>query len=290
MALLPRVSFGAAFNYADTVAPVVTAVSSPTANGTYNVGAVIDVTVTFSKPVEVTGTPQLTLETGATDRVVNYTSGSGTNVLTFPYTVQNGDTAPDLDYVSTSALALNGGTIKSFAGVNATLTLASPGAVGSLGDAKSLVISTTPTAVWAYSIQAADVNGFLNVNDEALRNTPITLPAGNITKLAAYKYTHTAGRNWRIGIYDASRNLIVQATIVASSTGWNEVTISPVAVSAGSFIGAVNAVTDGDTIGYSTTIGSRAIKNATYSPLPDPLPANDGGSATGGFAIRVYIE
>ena len=31
-------------------------------------------------------------ETGATDRVVNYASGSGTNTLAFSYTVQNGDT------------------------------------------------------------------------------------------------------------------------------------------------------------------------------------------------------
>jgi len=44
--------------------------------------------VTFSEAVTVTGTPQLTLETGATDRVVNYVSGSGTNTLTFNYTVQ----------------------------------------------------------------------------------------------------------------------------------------------------------------------------------------------------------
>jgi len=72
----------------DTTAPTVTNVTSTSADGSYMTGAVIPITVTFSEAVTVTGTPQLTLETGATDRVVNYVSGSGTNTLTFNYTVQ----------------------------------------------------------------------------------------------------------------------------------------------------------------------------------------------------------
>jgi small subunit ribosomal protein S3 len=145
MALLPRLTFGASINYADTVAPTVTGVSSTKADGTYSTGEVIGITVTFSKAVYVTGTPQITLETGTTDRAVNYTSGSGTTVLLFNYTVQSGDTSSDLDYTSTSALALNGGTIKSITGVAATLTLASPGAAGSLGNAKAIVIAASST-------------------------------------------------------------------------------------------------------------------------------------------------
>lgn len=46
--------------------PTVTNITSTKANGTYGAGTVIDVTVTFSAPVTVTGTPQLTLETGTT--------------------------------------------------------------------------------------------------------------------------------------------------------------------------------------------------------------------------------
>jgi len=291
MANVFRPTFGAAVNYADTVAPTVTGVSSSASDGTYDVAAVIPITVTFTKAVNVTGTPQITLETGTTDRVVNYTSGTGTTVLTFNYTVQSGDTSADLDYTSTSALALNGGTIKSLSGVDATLTLASPGAVGSLGNAKAIVISTTPTAVWAYSLQEADITGSIENYASILRNTPITLTAGDVTKLAAWASTHTAGRNWRIGLYDSSRNLITQGTIVKSSTGWNEVSVTPVAVSAGSYIMALNAVSSpGDNVGYSSSVGTRSLKNTTYSSLPDPLPANDGGPATGAFATRVYIE
>ena len=40
----------------------------------------------------------------------------------------------DLDYVATTSLALNGGTIRDAATNNATLTLATPGAANSLGE------------------------------------------------------------------------------------------------------------------------------------------------------------
>jgi hypothetical protein len=121
----------------------VTGVTSSTANGSYRAGNTISIQVSFSGAVTVVGTPQLTIETGSTDRTVNYSSGSGTNGLTFTYTVQAGDTSSDLDYVATSALALNSGTIKDAAGNDVVLTLASPTAANSLAANKAIVIDTT---------------------------------------------------------------------------------------------------------------------------------------------------
>jgi methionine-rich copper-binding protein CopC len=104
--------------------------------------------VSFSENVIVTGTPQITMETGTTDRVVNYYSGSGTSTLTFNYRVRDGDTSNDLDYASSTALAPNGGTIRDASGNNAILTLPTPGAAGSISASKDLVIdTTTPTLV-----------------------------------------------------------------------------------------------------------------------------------------------
>src|SRR5207237_7491474 len=55
---------GASIGWAtDVTAPTVSSVSSTTANGSYNAGQVVSVTVTFSEPVVVTGTPTLTLNT-----------------------------------------------------------------------------------------------------------------------------------------------------------------------------------------------------------------------------------
>lgn len=125
------------------VVPKVTTVTSSTSNGTYSPGDAISIEVVFSGPVTVTGTPTLLLETGNVDRLSSYTSGSGTNTLSFSYTVQAGDGSSDLDYASTSALDLSGGTISNANG-NAVLTLPTPGNAGSLGANKALVITGGP--------------------------------------------------------------------------------------------------------------------------------------------------
>jgi len=130
-----------------TTAPTVTNVTSTTTDGSYTTGAVIPITVTFSEVVNVTGTPQITLETGDTDAVVNYSTGTGTNTLTFNYTVGTDHTSADLDYVGTSSLALNSGTIQDAASNDATLTLANPGTANSLGANKALIIDTTAPTV-----------------------------------------------------------------------------------------------------------------------------------------------
>jgi|GEM_PF-6556467 len=187
----------------DTTAPTVTGVTSAKANGYYMAGVIIDITVTFNDVVTVSGTPRLTLETGSTDRDVDCISGNGTATLTFRYTVQAGDTSPDLDYTSTTALALNGGTIADAVGNDATLTLPSPGGAGSLGANKALVIDTTaPTlndiedndvddAVYMnvavsytltfsedINISTIDASDFENAAD----STPVTFTVGTISE------------------------------------------------------------------------------------------------------------
>ena len=141
----------------DTLAPTVNNVTSSKANGAYTIGESIAVTVTFSESVTVSGTPQLTLETGTTDRVINYASGSGTPSLTFSYVVQAGDTSADLDYISPAALSLNGGSIRDESANDAILTLPTPGDAGSLGANKAIVIDTTTpdTTITAHPVDPA---------------------------------------------------------------------------------------------------------------------------------------
>ncbi|QVY64848.1 T9SS type A sorting domain-containing protein [Polaribacter sp. Q13] len=122
------------------VAPTVTSVSATTANGTYKAGDNVIVTVTFNENVTVTGTPQITLETGTTNRTINYNgTGSGTSTLQFTYTLQAGDISADLDYLATNSLTA-GTSIQDAGGSNATLTLPTPGAANSLGANKAIVI------------------------------------------------------------------------------------------------------------------------------------------------------
>jgi hypothetical protein len=128
---------------------VVTNVTSSIANGSYKAGVIIPILVTFSKSVNVTGTPQLALNSGGT---ASYTSGSGTSTLTFNYTVSGGQNSAHLDYTSTAALIPNGGTITDSSSNAANLALPAPGTAGSLGANKSIVIDTIAPTVVSYSV------------------------------------------------------------------------------------------------------------------------------------------
>jgi len=127
-----------------TGGPSVTGVTS--IDGSYKAGETVDITVSFNGAVDVTGTPSLALANGAT---ASYVSGSGTSALVFRYTVAAGNTSADLDYASTSALSLAGGSIIANGGsVAAVLALPTPGGAGSLGNNQDIVIDTAaPTVV-----------------------------------------------------------------------------------------------------------------------------------------------
>jgi hypothetical protein len=99
------------------------------------------VTATFSENVPVTGTPQLPLVVGVTNRTANYTSGSGNTTLVFQYTIQAGETDADGISIGADVLALNSGTIRDAAGNNATLTHSAVSANSSYK-----VDTTAPTA------------------------------------------------------------------------------------------------------------------------------------------------
>ncbi|CAN7347961.1 Ig-like domain-containing protein [Massilia sp. LjRoot122] len=132
----------------DTLAAAVSAVGASGADGSYKLGDTITIQLNFLEAVTVVGQPTLQLETGATDRVATYSGGSGSNTIAFSYTVQAGDLTSDLDVVGTGALQLNGGSIRDAAGNDAVLALAAPGAAGSLGAARSIVVDgAAPTDI-----------------------------------------------------------------------------------------------------------------------------------------------
>ncbi|HEX5791708.1 MAG TPA: DUF4347 domain-containing protein, partial [Rheinheimera sp.] len=251
----------------DSTPPTISSVNSSTANGTYKVGDVISVQVNFSESVTVaSGTPQLTLETGTTDRTINYASGSGTSTLTFNYTVQAGDTAADLDYVTINSLTLNGATIRDGASNNATLTLASPGAANSLGDNKSIVIDGVAPAVT--SVTSSTANGTYKTGDTVsvqvnfseavtITGTPqLTLETGSTdrtidyiggtgTNTLTFSYTILAGDNSADLDYVATNSLALNGGTISDAAG-NSATLTLASPGAANSLGASKAlVVDG---------------------------------------------
>ncbi|MDC1468466.1 SwmB domain-containing protein [Planktomarina temperata] len=155
----------------DATAPTISSVTSSSTDATYKIGDIVNVQTVFSEAVTVTtasGTPQLTLETGTSDRAVSYTSGSGTDTLVFAYTVQSTDVSSDLDYKGTTSLALNNGTIKDLAGNTATITLNDPAAAlttNSLADSKAIVIDGVLPTISSAAADGGSANVVLTMSE-----------------------------------------------------------------------------------------------------------------------------
>jgi large repetitive protein len=162
--------------------------------------------VSFTEAVTVSGTPRLTLETGSTDQVIDYASGSGTDTLTFSYTIQAGDSSSDLTYLATDSLALNGGTIKNSASTDATLNLPSPTAAGSLAANKSIIVDTALPTVSSFSSTTADgsYKEGATINITATLSEVVTSPASITATLSngqTVVLTHNAVNNTLTGSY-----------------------------------------------------------------------------------------
>jgi hypothetical protein len=95
---------GVSLNVKGNTVPTVLSVSSPAANGIYRCGDQLALTVSFSHHVVVKGAPFIWLDMGAVARKAVYSSGSGTTVLTFIYTVHEDDYSVYMEYVDHHSL------------------------------------------------------------------------------------------------------------------------------------------------------------------------------------------
>lgn len=86
-------------------------VSNPDTGSTYVKGEYILAYVDYSEDVTVTGTPQLAIDIGGTERLASYVGNEDDEVLFFGYTITTGDIDTDGLSIPADALSLNGGTI-----------------------------------------------------------------------------------------------------------------------------------------------------------------------------------
>jgi hypothetical protein len=163
---------GASSNYtvtiatgADTTPPTVSSVVASGAgitngNGNLNAGKVVTLTVAFSEAVTVNtsgGTPTLALNDGG---VATYTGGSGSNSLTFSYTVAAGQNTSDL---TVTAFNLSGATVRDGAGNDANLAGA----------------ATNPSGILTIDTVAPGVPIISQVTDDVLPVTGVVANGGS---------------------------------------------------------------------------------------------------------------
>src|SRR6185437_8070754 len=185
----------------DTTTPTITAIGEVPQNGDLNVGKTVTYTLTLSEAVIVNttgGSPTFSLNDGGT---ATYAGGSGTNALTFSYTVLAGQNTPDL---MITAVNLNGATMADGAGNAANLSLSDI-------TQGSPAVDTTPPTVSSVTATAGDYNAgrMLTLTlamSEAVNvtGTPtLTLndggtagyTGGSGTSTLTFSYTVAAGQN-----------------------------------------------------------------------------------------------
>ena len=270
----------------DGIVPTVNSVSSSKANGTYKIGDVIDIEVNFSEAVSVGNTPQLEIKIGDVNRKINYSSGSGTSILKFNYTVLSGDASPKLDYASTSALALNNGSIKDLVGNTAVLTLPIPGGTNSLGANKTIVIDGIEPKVVSVSSSAANkaykIGDVIDVQVNFSKNmvvqgTPqlsmrtgttsrkIDYFEGSGTSTLTFKYTVQAGDRSSDLDYEDANALSLNAGTIRDALGNNAILTLPLPGAANSLAANKDIVIDGDVPTVASVSSSMA--NGTYSAV-----------------------
>jgi hypothetical protein len=155
-------------------APTVTGVTASPADAILGAGATATLTVTMNEAVTVIGGPPiLTLNNGA---VATYTSGSGTNALTFSYTVAPNQDITDL---AVTGVNVNGASVHNQAGTAADFTNAVTNPAGWLQIAPSAIeafdtTTQTPVPVVAdhYNGPVADLQGeYITITSDGLNIT-----------------------------------------------------------------------------------------------------------------------
>ena len=141
--------------------------SSPATGTTYDTGESVTATVTFDEAVDVTGTPQLTINMGGSDKVLDYSSGTGTTALVFSGRVAHGDMDTDGLSIDAGELDLNGGTIKATADAHPDAVLTHTGVAASASHKVSgttLVLVSAPT-VSSIAFNSAGTDGVFKTGD-----------------------------------------------------------------------------------------------------------------------------
>ena len=283
------------FTTVDLTQPVVLDVNSLNANAAYQSGASINVRVTYAIPVIVTGTPRIRLNTTPI-MYANYISGSGTTTLDFSYIVGNTDNSLDLDYASTTALELNGATITNSNGLaNAFLTLPTPGANGSLGANRNIVIDNSFPVVNFASLTSSGNESVLtpsiavNLSKSYFQTVTVNYSVTGGTATASADFTLASGT---LTFPAGTTTQSIPLSIINDSLDELDETIlitltSPTKATIGTIPTHTYTIADDDTaptVSFGTTSSTNS-EATTAVNIPVTLSAVSGQAVTVGYAV-----
>ncbi len=230
-------------------------------DGNLNSGTV-HLALAFSNPVNVSGTPTLTLNDNAT---ASYVSGSGSNNLVFDYAIGAGQTTSDL---AVTAFNLSG--VKDLAGNSVNLTGAPSNPAG------TLAIDTTSAKLLSIAASGTGItNGDGNLNSGTVHLTLTSSEAVNVTGTPTLTLNDNATASYVSG--SGSNNLVFDYAIGAGQT------TSDLAVTAFNLSGVKDLAGNSlDLTGAPTNPPGTLAIGTTPPPAPDPtLLSSIAASGTG---------
>ena len=277
--------------------------AEPSGDGVWTAGEAVEVTISFAEPVEVgteEGTPSVGLTlSGAGGRRAQYATGSGTDRLSFVYTLTGADGSVSAALVDPNGLALGGGTIVSTGGLDAVLThsgagrTAGPRTLGpvlSVADAEgaegeTLVFRVTlsppasgPVTVAYATADGASPNGALAGEDYTTAAGTLTFKPGEREKTVEVAVPDDAlgegAETLILGLSDATGASIGDG----EATGTIGASAGPAALTA-SFL-AVPPEHDGQTPFAVELRFSEEPHGLSYRTVQDSLFAVSGGTLT----------
>ena len=237
------------------------AIGAPVVGDTFERGEAIEVTVTFNKAVDVTGTPQLALGIGTQTRQASYASGTGTASLVFRYTVVSGDADNDGLSIGANALGLNSGTIDVAGGTLDALLGLGANAIGNSGSHKVAGGTFTAAAVNGAAIASSPASGSTYGLSERIEvavtfTRPVTVSGAPQLALVIGSATRQASYASGTG----TDSLTFRYAVVAADSDANGLSVGASALGLNG--GTINDARDGATAA-SLGLGTNAITNST---------------------------
>ena len=272
-------------------APTVSTVavtSSPATGNTYERGENIEVTVTFSAAVDVTGTPRLALTVGGDTRQASHNRGSGAAAQVFRYTVVRADSDPDGISIGGNALSLNSGTINVANGSTAA-TLTHSAVSAQSGHRVNGALPAAPT-VSTVAVTSSPATGNTYERGENIEVTVTFSAAVDVT--GTPRLALTVGGDTRQASHNRGSGAAAQVfryTVVRADSDPDGISIGGNALSLNS--GTIN-VANGSTAAtlthsaVSAQSGHRVNGALPTDPDPVPVPAGDAPGPVSGITVR----
>ncbi|WP_368667776.1 beta strand repeat-containing protein, partial [Magnetospirillum sp. SS-4] len=245
----------------------------------------IDLTVTFSEAVTISGSPLLNLTVGSTAVTASLQSITDSTHAVFRYTVVDGQN--DSDGIAVTGINLNGGSITSSSSGQNAILVVSGGAL-----ATSTVIDTAEPVVSSVAVPSADTYSAGDVLTFSVTCSEVLTISGGSPQLSL-----------TIGSSDVLADLDADAT-AAASTGSNTVMVFKYTVQAGendldgitvnSLVTNGAGITDDAGNSLTTTLNNVAVTTGVLvdntAPTIDSVTLPDAGTYIEGDTLTFVLN